>query len=98
MDDAAAWAVMRQSDGFISRVCRLDCEAEREAKQKGDFAAVPLYRSPPLTEEERDAVGVALQCVEAARCQKHPEELAATVTLLRVAATLRRLLARHDPT
>lgn len=47
-----------------------------------------------LTDEERKAVGVALQCVEAARCQKHPEELAAAVTLIRADATLRKLLER----
>lgn len=47
-----------------------------------------------LTDAEREAVGVAMQCVEAARCQRHPEEEGEADLLHSVYHTLRGLLDR----
>jgi hypothetical protein len=51
-------------------------------------------RSPTLTAEEREAVEVATQCVQAQRAQHHPEETAAHELLDKSLAKLRSLLER----
>jgi hypothetical protein len=50
--------------------------------------------APTLTAEERGAVEVATQCVEAQRCQRHPEETWACEVLDEALTTLRDLLDR----
>jgi hypothetical protein len=47
-----------------------------------------------LTAAEREAIGVAIQCVEAARAQRHPEEEDARDLLWKAICGLRALLAR----
>jgi hypothetical protein len=47
-----------------------------------------------LTDEEREAVEVATQCVQAQRAQHHPEETAAHELLDKSLAKLRSLLER----
>lgn len=47
-----------------------------------------------LTDEEREAVGVAIQCVVAAKAQRHPEEEESHALLHKTAATLHNLLER----
>jgi uncharacterized coiled-coil protein SlyX len=47
-----------------------------------------------LAVEEREAVGVAIQCVVAAKAQRHPEEEESHDLLHKTAATLRGLLER----
>jgi hypothetical protein len=54
---------------------------------------IPLYCSPALTDRERDAIGVAIQCVEAARAQRHPEDESRDL-LWETTCTLRRLFDR----
>ena len=56
--------------------------------------AEPLYRSPTLTEAERKAIGVAIQCVEAAMAQRHPEEEDSRDLLHKTSCTLSGLLER----
>ena len=51
---------------------------------------VPLYAA--LTDAEREAIGVAIQCVEAARAQRHPEEDDARDLLWKTTRVLRGLL------
>lgn len=47
-----------------------------------------------LTDAEREAIGVAIQCVEAAMAQRHPEEEEARLLLHQTSATLSRLCDR----
>ena len=47
-----------------------------------------------LTEAERSAIGVAIQCVEAAMAQRHPEEEDARDLLHKTSCTLSRLFDR----
>lgn len=47
-----------------------------------------------LTDAEREAIGVAIQCVEAARAQRHPEEEDARDLLWKTTCGLRGLLNR----
>ena len=47
-----------------------------------------------LTDAERGAIGVAVQCVEAARAQRHPTEEDARDLLWKTACGLRGLLER----
>lgn len=47
-----------------------------------------------LTDDERAAIGVAVQCVGAAMTQKHPEEEDAIALLHKTLCTLRKLLER----
>jgi hypothetical protein len=56
--------------------------------------AEPLYRSPTLTDAERRAIGVAIQCVEAAMAQRHPEEEDSRDLLHKTSCTLSRLFER----
>jgi hypothetical protein len=51
-----------------------------------------------LTDAEREAVGVAIQCVVAAKAQRHPEEEESHELLHITAATLRGLLERTGTT
>ena len=47
-----------------------------------------------LTDAERKAIGVAIQCVEAAMAQRHPEEEGARDLLHKTSCTLSRLFER----
>ena len=47
-----------------------------------------------LTDDERSAIGVAIQCVEAAMAQRHPEEEDARDLLHKTSCTLSRLFDR----
>ena len=51
-----------------------------------------------LTDEEREALGVAIQCVEAAMAQRHPEEQESRDLLWKTTCGLRSLLDRTDRT
>jgi hypothetical protein len=51
-----------------------------------------------LTDAEREAIGVAIQCVEAARAQRHPEEEDARDLLWKTTCGLRSLFGRTDRT
>ena len=51
-----------------------------------------------LTGEEREAIGVAIQCVEASMAQRHPEEEEARDLLWKTTCGLRSLLDRTDRT
>jgi len=53
---------------------------------------------PTLTDAEREAIGVAIQCVEAARAQRHPEEEDARDLLWKTTCGLRSLFGRTDRT
>jgi hypothetical protein len=50
-----------------------------------------------LTDAERGAIGVADQCIQAQRAQRHPEETRACELLDETLATLRSLLERTRP-
>ena len=51
-----------------------------------------------LTDAEREAIGVAIQCVEAAMAQRHPEEQESRDLLWKTTCGLRSLLDRTDRT
>ncbi len=58
-----AWAVTRRTDGWIASVSMFERTAECEAGRRGDgWSAVPLYRAPTLTDEERHAIAVVRNC------------------------------------
>jgi hypothetical protein len=80
-----------------------------EASSKASHSAIMLLDSAVknmaaeierlrLTDAEREAIGVAIQCVEAARVQRHPEEEDARGLLWRTTCGLRSLLDRTDRT
>ena len=95
--EPVAWAVVSDSTEQI------DCEfVYPDEATAGDVAldsnggVVPLYRDPTtaVTASEREAIGVAIQCVEAAMAQRHPEEEEARLLLHQTSATLSRLFDR----
>lgn len=71
-----------------------EIELTRGYRDEAESQAAVASLAMRLTEEERIAVGIALQCIESSRCQKHPEELAAAVNLLRASSSLEGLLKR----
>ena len=56
--------------------------------------ATGVQAAPLLTDAEREAIGVAIQCVEAAMAQRHPEEEDARDLLHKTSTTLSRLFDR----
>lgn len=69
--------------------------------QAGDYGDVQLCDAAAaeierlrLTDAERSAIGVAIQCVEAAMAQRHPEEEGARDLLHKTSCTLSRLFER----
>jgi hypothetical protein len=75
----------------------LRAEQEGEPLALLDDAADEIERLR-LTDAEREAIGVAIQCVEAARAQRHPEEEEARDLLWKTTCGLRSLLDRTDRT
>lgn len=71
-----------------------DCtDAERRMYAEIEEAAEKTERLR-LTDAERVAIGVAIQCVEAARAQRHPEEHGDRDLLWKTTCGLRGLLKR----
>ena len=71
--------------------------------QESDPATVILQAADQierlrLTDAEREAIGVAIQCVEAAMAQRHPEEQESRDLLWKTTCGLRSLLDRTDRT
>jgi hypothetical protein len=78
-------------------------EAAAEIERLRNGAACPHIRGTvtqhcslnfTLTVKEREAIGVAIQCVEAQRVQHHPEETESQEMLWEQCITLRSLLER----
>jgi hypothetical protein len=90
--EPAAWAAFADDSGD-SGVTALNREAVDEVAARMGWKSVPLYRAPALTDRERGAIGVAIQCVEAARAQRHPEDESRDL-LWETTCTLRRLFDR----
>ena len=94
--EPVAWAVI-PGTVLAGRAWRVTLDRE-EAEQLscGAMLVVPLYEQPQptLTDAEREAVGVAIQCVVAAKAQRHPEEEESHELLHITAVTLRGLLER----
>ena len=75
-----------------------DCtDAERRMYAEIEEASEKIEQLR-LTDAEREAVGVAIQCVEAARAQRHPEEEDARDLLWKTTCGLRGLLERLNET
>jgi hypothetical protein len=72
--------------------------AEQDATLSVCDGAVTVTMDATLTDAEREAIGVAIQCVEAARAQRHPEEEEARDLLWKTTCGLRSLLDRTDRT
>jgi len=79
MNDPVAWVAFA-ADGSESAVAVMHRDEADEIAARHGWHVAPLYRSPLLTDEERQAIVVA-----AAWLQAHPSH---------PAATLRRLLDR----
>jgi hypothetical protein len=80
------------------RVAELEQAIRRLAEQDATLSVcegnVTVTMDATLTEAERRAVGVAIQCVEAAMAQRHPEEEDARDLLHKTSCTLSRLFDR----
>jgi hypothetical protein len=72
----------------------IDSEEQADILRK----AATALEAARLTDAEREAIGVAIQCVEAARAQRHPEEEEARDLLWKTTCGLRSLLDRTDRT
>lgn len=80
------------ADGSESRYVTASREEAQEIAEDYHWSVAPLFAG--LTDAERAAVGVAIQCVVAAKAQRHPEEEESHELLHKTAATLRGLLER----
>lgn len=90
--EPVAWAVW--SPEWHEPLITFCPDAAEEHAAKWGQHAVPLYRNQPVTAHEREAIGVAIQCVVAAKAQRHPEEQESHELLHKTADTLRRLFDR----
>ena len=98
-NEPMAWAVMLADGYHIYDVYSIAEEAKAiDEVVAGNHGVISLYRSPTLTDAEREAIGVAIQCVEAARAQRHPEEEESRDLLWKTTCGLRSLLDRTDRT
>ena len=75
---------------------RIDVDVRKVAAEaESALAALRAWvHELQMNTAERRAVGVAMQCVEAARCQRHPEEESEADLLHSVYHTLGRMLDR----
>ncbi len=89
-----ALPVLRAED----EIARLKDAIRRLADQDATLSVcdgnVTVTIDATLAAKERKAIGVAIQCVVAARAQRHPEEEKSRELLHKSAATLRSLLER----
>ena len=89
------WEVLQDARAEIARlrlaICRL---AEQDATLSVQGGNVIVEMDATLTDAEREAIGVAIQCVVAAKAQRHPEEEESHELLHKTAVTLRGLLER----
>ena len=72
VDKPVAWAV--PSPEWHEPLITFCPDAAEQAASKVGSVVFPLYRCPKLRPHERDAIGVAIQCLEAAQAQRHPEQ------------------------
>jgi len=98
--EPVAWAAFADASETSVVTFLSDAAVDEVATRMGWHAvplyrhSVPRYRALALTDEEREAIGVAIQCVEAARAQRHPEEEDARDLLWKTTCGLRGLLER----
>jgi hypothetical protein len=84
--------LLREAAAEIERLRGVICDLHAQESQRLQ------PDRPTLTDAEREAIGVAIQCVEAARAQRHPEEEEARDLLWKTTCGLRSLLDRTDRT
>jgi hypothetical protein len=91
--------LLREAAGEIGRLhLAIRRLAEQDATLSVCDGNVTVTMDATLTDAEREAIGVAIQCVEAARAQRHPEEEEARDLLWKTTYGLRSLLDRTDRT
>jgi hypothetical protein len=97
------WAIATDAVPASDLMDEAAAEIERLRSQPCPYVTGTVTRHCTLTpftlnDAEREAIGVAIQCVEAARAQRHPEEEEARDLLWKTTCGLRSLLDRTDRT